>query len=206
MSLVRDAALAASDVAALRRLEGAWVSPLHWAPVSAVLKRSYSAGWTAHMCSAIRSLVGGSHWPQARLHDHGKALHDRCAHCGARGTLFHRFYDCPRLSAVRREECPEHVKRAASYVQGIRECFGELFCRCLWPSPRYCFPRDEAPEENWLRFVGVFPGWKFSGKVFVDGSAFNTAHAGLSRAGWAVVAVDRAGQLIGAMYGVVPLA
>ena len=46
---------------------------------------------------------------------------------------------------------------------------------------------------------------KFSGKTFVNVSAFNTAQAGLSRDGWGVVAIDLAGQLTGAMYGVVPL-
>eukprot|EP00959_Pyramimonas_sp_CCMP1952_P313165 6555147-Pyramimonas_sp.AAC.1 len=65
MNLARESALAASDVAALRRMEGAWISPFHWAPVSAVLAREHTAGWAAHMCADIRSLVGGSHWPQA---------------------------------------------------------------------------------------------------------------------------------------------
>eukprot|EP00959_Pyramimonas_sp_CCMP1952_P175232 3662013-Pyramimonas_sp.AAC.1 len=38
------------------------------------------------------------------------------------------------------------------------------------PFPSLCFPCKEVTQEDQLRFVGVFPGWKFSGAVFVDGS------------------------------------
>ena len=54
-------------------------------------------------------------------------------------------------------------------------------------------------------WIGVPAGWKFSGAVFLDGSAFHSKLSGLSRAGWAIVQIDPAGNLIGGAFGVVPL-
>eukprot|EP00959_Pyramimonas_sp_CCMP1952_P239581 5006926-Pyramimonas_sp.AAC.1 len=95
--------------------------------------------------------------------------------------------------------------QAAKYVLRRGEEPAEMMARCLFPSPSFCLPATEVPEENRVRFVGVFPGWRFSGRVFVDGSAFHNHLQGLSRAGWAVIQVNRAGELVGAMYGAAPL-
>eukprot|EP00959_Pyramimonas_sp_CCMP1952_P064842 1353894-Pyramimonas_sp.AAC.1 len=73
MDLTRPLALQASDVDALKRLKAPWVRPLHWEPVGKLLEQGYSERWGVHRAAAIGSLVGGSHWPQARLHAHGKA-------------------------------------------------------------------------------------------------------------------------------------
>ena len=74
--------------------------------VYALLKRAHAACGAAQMRAAMRSLVRGSHWPRARLRANEMALHDRCAHCGAKGALFHRFCDRPKLLAMQRGNRP----------------------------------------------------------------------------------------------------
>eukprot|EP00959_Pyramimonas_sp_CCMP1952_P003393 70825-Pyramimonas_sp.AAC.1 len=77
--------------------------------------------------------------------------------------------------------------QAAMYVRSLGDEPAEMMARCLSPSPSFCFPVTEVPEENQVRCVGVFPGWRFSGHVFVDVSVFHSHLQGLSRAGWAVI-------------------
>ena len=73
------------------------------------------------------------------------------------------------------------------------EAQGELFCRCLFPSPRWCF--DHVEPEVQVMWDKVPPEWRFSGHVFVGGSAFHTTMSGISRAGFSSVQIDRAGQV-----------
>eukprot|EP00959_Pyramimonas_sp_CCMP1952_P311642 6522008-Pyramimonas_sp.AAC.1 len=71
------------------------------------------------------------------------AVNDCCVHCGMRGTLHHRVYDCPRGAVPRREECPTHVMQAAMYVRSLGEEAAEMMARCLFPSPSFCLPVTE---------------------------------------------------------------
>ena len=201
---VKEAAVLASDVGALGRLPGAWSSALHWGPLEHLLHKKESDVWTKHHKAIIRSLVGGLFWPQARLYKRGKAQHGRCLLCGGPGTLYHRFYECPCIEAHRRDECPKHVREAAARMQAAGDIQSDLFCRGLFPSAARCFPVPEARVDDQLIWIGVPAGWKFSGAVFVDGSAFHSRFSGLSRAGWAIIQIDRAGILVGGVFGVVP--
>ena len=47
---------------------------------------------------------------------------------------------------------------------------------------------------------------EFVGDVFVNGSAIHTSLAGLNRAGFSIVQIDRAGVVTAAVCGIVPLA
>ena len=150
----------------------------------------------------VRSLISGTHWPQARLHGHGRAVSDKCRICGCRGTLFHRGFDCPCSAGFRRTDMPVDLRQAARKVAKLGEDEAELFARCIFLAPERCFGRPEAPEENWVRFVGAMPGWLWRGPIFVDGPAYCTKHGSCRRAGWSAVQVDQAGRFVACMYGV----
>ena len=96
------------------------------------------------------------------------------------------------------------MREAAERLQFKSEIDAEMFCRGLFPSPARCFPVPEARIEDQVVWIGVPAGWKFSGPFFVDGSAFHSRFSGLSRAGWSIIQIDRAGNLIAGAFGVVP--
>eukprot|EP00959_Pyramimonas_sp_CCMP1952_P450541 9433566-Pyramimonas_sp.AAC.1 len=125
----KEAALVSSDVLALARIEKGWRGALRWGPLNHLLSRGVTGTWTPRHKAALRSLVGGSHWPQARLFRHGKAQHARCLICGGQGTLFHRFCECPCIEAHRREECPPHVRAAARKVSLLAPEVVDMFAR-----------------------------------------------------------------------------
>ncbi|CAK0903314.1 unnamed protein product [Prorocentrum cordatum] len=199
-----------ADVAALARLRGAgtWATPLNWTPLAKLLgPRSVDdAEWTISHQRALRSLLGGSHWTQARLCDEGKTGSDLCIVCRAeRGTLWHRCFACDGHAVRRRDRCPPELLAAARLVRERGEAAGELFARGLVPCAQQCFSRSEALEAHHLVWHTRPEGGFFSGDVFVDRSAFDVEDDSLTRAGWAIVAFNDDREITGAAHGVVPL-
>ena len=143
------------------------------------------------------------HWPQARVCGHGMHASCTCRLCLAcEGTLWHRQYECVAHQALRRDEVsPWLAERARNVRAGGREV-AERFARGVFPSPLAFFPRVE-PEVQ-VRWINKPPSGLLTGMIFSDGSAFWPGLPGLSRAGWALVQVDRLGNVLHAAYGPVP--
>eukprot|EP00959_Pyramimonas_sp_CCMP1952_P359963 7537105-Pyramimonas_sp.AAC.1 len=66
VEVARRAASVASDIQAMEKL-GVWVSELHWGPLDRILHGMAGSGLSRHGRNLVRSLVSGTHWPQAGL-------------------------------------------------------------------------------------------------------------------------------------------
>ena len=184
---------------------GAWVGPIFWDGIRKRLSGT-SAHWHAHRRAALRSLLGRSHWPQERLFRHGLAYEPWCQRCGAAaGTLWHRHHQCDATAEWRRQYAPKWLAEHAARASRAGHEVGERFCRPSFPDPGHLFPRVEPAEEDLISWVNRPADGLLKGLCFSDGSAILPEYACLRRAGWAVVSVDRNGNLLSAAYGPVPL-
>ncbi|CAK0788080.1 unnamed protein product [Prorocentrum cordatum] len=230
VQVVRESAMLASDVLALKRLRGpgAWAWPVHWKGLERLLharrrpegqadaEAADGAGrlvpapppphWQARHRRALVAVLGGSHWPQERLWKEGKARDGLCRLCGGRGTLRHRAFECDAWLPLRRDACSPELLEGARLVAQRGDAAAELFARALCPDPALAFPAAADAALAAPRWFGVPPGSKFAGRVFVDGSARFPALRGARRAGWAVVQIGLSRGVIGGMHGIVPRA
>ena len=140
---------------------------------------------------AVRSLVIGSQWPQARLAAAGLADDASCQLCeAAEGTLFHRAWLCPAHDLLRR------TWFAPGTVRPDRVSTTLLFgARGLAPALHPWLPQPLA--ETVVHVVLNPPDGFLSGSVFLDSSASHPRDPLRSRAGFAAVQVDPAGCPIG---------
>ena len=125
VAVARRMAASASDILAISKYN-CWRSEIHWGPLGKVLFGKASDGLTRHERNIVRSLVSGTHCPQARLAKHKKSASDLCKLCGCRGTLFHRGFDCPCADSFRRTDLPPALKKAAWKVAKLGEDEAEL--------------------------------------------------------------------------------
>ena len=203
VAVARRMAASASDILAISKYN-CWRSEIHWGPLGKVLFGKASDGLTRHERNIVRSLVSGTHWPQARLAKHKKSASDLCKLCGCRGTLFHRGFDCPWCGFVpahgpppRFEEgCLEGGQAGGGRGGTVRQVSFSISGEVL---------RISRGPRGALGAVCRSDAWmEVGGAIFVDGSAFHTKFGACRRAGWAAVQIDRAGRFVACMYGVVP--
>ena len=120
-----------------------------------------------------------------------------CQKCGnAFDTVSHRCFLCVEQETKLMQTVDPNV---------INRIFGDnkalLTARLLFPKPIVkCLPVDKT----YLEFVNLGPDDFFTpdgGEVFADGSCLWPKHPELARAGFSVVQVDDAGEVIKAVYG-----
>ena len=149
----------------------------------------------------------------SRLHDHGKAKHDKCLLCGSlpgagssipevsgtghRGTLWHRHYECDAHRSLREHAASVELRAAARRVAAVGEAHAERFARGVVPDPHSLVPWVNEPLEDMVQWAnGKVPeGGGMSGLIFIDGSGLHPSQPPMRRAGWAVVQVDRFGNM-----------
>ncbi len=175
---------------------GIWVRPIRTAlgrlPPSAraVLRRA----WT------------GGYWSRARLADCALVDDPDCERCGARrDDAYHRIWECSSTESSRDAFTTPQMRAEAARVS--REDW--RFTRGLAPNAWALLPR---PRSDYAE-VHVGPNMEelrcpitIDGPVFVDGSAFWPSNPDARRAGWSIVMINDAGDLVGAIYGHLPWA
>ena len=113
--------------------------------------------------------------------------------------MFHRCYECPALQTERDMYVSQEVRVAARAV-GSR--YREQFAHGIFPDPGAILPTGFPERECQVFWHNRPPDGLLEGHIFTDGSS--SGSGALRRAGWAVVAVDDAGNLNAAAYGAVP--
>ncbi|CAK0789090.1 unnamed protein product, partial [Prorocentrum cordatum] len=133
--------------------------------------------------NGLVAYLTNAHWPPARLHGARESGHARCRCCGAaRGTLWHRLFECPMLAAQRRDSVSPALMRSAVRVRAQGEAAGGDFARRWLPAPPPPQgPRTDAMSVWWIRRP---PDDKLNGKLYLDGSAVDPQFGSLRRAGW----------------------
>ncbi|CAK0803810.1 unnamed protein product, partial [Prorocentrum cordatum] len=152
--------------------------------------------------NGLVAYLTNAHWPQVRLCSARESSHASCRCCGAaRGTLWHRLFECPMLAAQRRDSVSPALMRSAVRVRAQGEAAGEDFARCWLPAPPPPQgPRTDAMSVWWIRRP---PDDRLNGKLYLDGSAVDPQFGSLRRAGWAIAQCDDDGNLIAGVYGTV---
>ena len=152
------------------------------------------------------SLAAGPSWTQAKLSAAGLAEDDVCKFCsGARGTLFHRAFECWVGDSCRRAFGDEEVLQAAAEVRLCGAGVAELFARGLLPLPADWLPRPLTSDSAEVQWINRPADGLLKGKIFADGSAYFGHIPALARAGWSLVSVDQRGALVSAAFGAVPV-
>ncbi|CAK0800323.1 unnamed protein product [Prorocentrum cordatum] len=171
--------------------------PLFWEAFSEVL--GPRSRFDAREKAAVASYLSNAHWPQTRLRAAGERDHPRCCACGAaRGSLWHRLFECPVLAAARRDSVSDRLRRRARRARDRSEAAGEIFARGWLPGPPRAARRTDAmavmcvnrPEDGLPR-----------GRLFLDWSAIDPGHESLRRAGWSIAQRGANGNLETAVYG-----
>ena len=116
--------------------------------------------------------------------------------------MWHRQYACPAHDHLRRDRVGARLKQCAERVKD-KGILSERFARGIFPDPQSLFELPEVQEGT--SWHNRHPSGVLSGLIFLDGSAKWANLEGMSRAGWAICSVDRFGNLISAVYGVVPV-
>ncbi|CAK0843141.1 unnamed protein product, partial [Prorocentrum cordatum] len=153
--------------------------------------------------AAVVSYLSNAHWPQTRLFASGERGHSRCCACGeARGSLWHRLFECQALAAERRDSLPARLLRCATRVRQRGEEAGECFSRCWLPQPPQTAWRSDAMAVMW---VDRPADGLLGGRLYLDGSALDPEFECIRRAGWSIVQCDEYGNMQAAVYGTVRL-
>ena len=106
--------------------------------------------------------------------------------------MFHRCYECPALQAETDMYVSQEVRQAA---RSLGHNTGNSLHTAFFPTlPPFC---QQVLSKVHALFCGLLEK-----HMFTDGSS--SGSGALRRAGWAVVAVDDAGNLKAAAYGAVP--
>ena len=100
--------------------------------------------WNILCRNSLRAVVVGDCWTQARVSKHYSGSQDTCQWChAARGTLFHRCFNCAgpggsgALTSLRLSKTSARLRAAAARVALEPEYYQELFVRCLFPHPSW---------------------------------------------------------------------
>ncbi len=156
--------------------------------------------------AAYVALVANTHWPQARQARHDPTKPSLCQLCqAAAGTLWHRRYECPASEGRRRQYTSPQLRKAAQHAQQCSPYHGEMFARGIFPDVMAELPPPLQADRAQIHWVNRPASGRMSGTLFSDGSGMFPEWPQLRRAGWAVVQVDRLGNLTAAAYGAVPL-
>ena len=141
------------------------------------------------------SHVAGGMVPQAELYHDRRVLDPRCLVClGAAGTRYHRIFCCDAHAGFRSVLGFSELRR---WQQGDPQ--DPLRSRCLEASVLPYTPRLRGVNRwHW----GIHPrhGW-IQGNVCSDGSALMPEIPLFTRAAWALVVVDDAGQVLASACG-----
>ncbi|CAK0790404.1 unnamed protein product, partial [Prorocentrum cordatum] len=117
---------------------------------------------------------------------------------------FGRLCSCDGHAAYRKDEASPELLRHAEVARAAGGNCGEMFGRCLFPSPDHVVPRRD-PDGDPVRWHRRPASGYLTGLIFADGSAVGTRWPELQRAGWSPVQCDRHGRLVAAAWGWVPL-
>ena len=140
MSLAREATIRWSDRAAMsrqyERLGGAWTGHPFWEALLPTLEGRVTQGWTRRQRASLRSQLVCSPRTQERQERLGVAQDSACQRCGTLpGSLWHRRYDCPAYHALRSENVPSELARAAKEALGKGFAVGGTFEAVAFPRP-----------------------------------------------------------------------
>ena len=113
--------------------------------------------------------------------------------------MFHRCYECPALQTERDMYVSQEVRLAA---RAVGSQYREQFAHGIFPDPGASLPTGFPERACRVFWHNRPPDGLLEGQIFTDGSS--SGSGALRRAGWAVVAVDGAGNLKAAAYGAVP--
>ena len=160
-------------------------------PMARVMRTARRKGRRA-AASALRACVEGGWWTQSRRYSVGAAASDRCA-CGeAAGTLWHKLGECEKGEEWRTAHC-----RAEVLKQGKGSLWDPLYSRGVPAKPK---PVREV--KSWSRWRALQKGAPAmaTGNVYTDGSAVGGWWRA-TRAAWAMVVKDEAGDTVGVLEG-----
>ncbi|CAK0824062.1 unnamed protein product [Prorocentrum cordatum] len=193
----------ASDRAEMTRLgHGAAPSmPLFWDALGQVI--GPRGRFSCREKAAVVSYLSNAHWPQTRLFASGERGHSRCCACGeARGSLWHRLFECQALAAEKRDSLSARLLRRATRVRQRGEETGGCFSRCWLPQPPQTAWRSDAMAVMW---VNKPADGLLGGRLHLDGSALDPEFERIRRAGWSIVQCDEHGNMQAAVCGTVRL-
>ena len=80
----------------------------------------------------------------------------------------------------------------------------ERFAKGLLPAPAALIPQPRTIPQAITQWINKPASERLTGTLFFDGSATGGQTPFLRRAGWAIVQVDAAGELVAAAFGAVP--
>ena len=137
-----------------------------------------SGGLSPQMRGNLRAAIVDGMWPQACRADAGWTDDARCQLCfEARGTNWHRCYECPALDHHRLTDGDP----LALFRWAKMQPEWPLWTRCLLRDPTWDFP---APlMEDSITWVQRPPDGILEGRTFGDGSGINGVNACLCRCG-----------------------
>jgi len=193
--LFRDLALSTPGLDFLAN--GCCVEALHG------LLKPKGEDWTPKHVGVMRALVANGIWTQDRLCRAGLVPEPWCLHCGARGTLFHRCFECP-VSAAYRHQYFEDDSQEGNLLDGaLRNChepWAPYFVRGLFPTalvpadvPPPCNEAEASEQVETTWYVNSPLGYVI-GKVCTDGSGLHVKTPLLTRCGWGFCQIAPVGQ------------
>ena len=151
---------------------------------------------------SIRALGEGGWWTQSRLFEAGVAgiEDDTCKAChDGKGTLYHRCCGCSSLAWLM-DASTKHRSILDTAQSAIHQGL-PLFQHGV---PHLRPPVATPPfVARWCGGVEV-ADFYFTGHAFTDGALSGGARKGSERSGWAAVAIDSHGLVIGGIYGTCP--
>ena len=186
-------------------VQGPWRSSLFWSALDPLWNAKVTDLWGQHERRALRSSMCGTSWPQERLQRHGFANDSACLLCLAgKGTIWHRRFGCPATEAFRRQAISARLGKCASVVAQEGDEMADRFARCLFPTPDFALPAPILEATEVVHWIRRPPSGKLSGDIFTDGSGLFPKMPCLRCAGWALIVIDDAGDLVAGCYGAVP--
>eukprot|EP00973_Karenia_brevis_P065272 9065727-Karenia_brevis.AAC.1 len=190
-----------------RRLEGVAARKLNHADFDgrrvfmghvAQFKNSKAAKQDPWGTACVLGCCVGSTWTKRRAYDAGYEVDVTCDLCGqADDDLYHRIWECPATEAIRGQEAPDWLRRAAA--DAPRHSL--LYTRGVLPHPGDKVTARPAVQDGFEVRFEHSQGWALDdttvgGDLFVDGSCKPHVVPELARAAAAVVAIDADSQLL----------
>ena len=198
-----------------------WCGPI-WEPVAALITKGTwandrgmrwpqtEANLTKGERAALKSVVSGGQWPQARLFMAGLADYPWCVLCWMEGkqqagNAMHRCYECALVE--RRATTLRHNMAQQRWDGGGRDECGEEAAeggrmkweRALMPPSRDP-PKPPGESFQWI----VEPATLVEGaSVYMDGSVFDGPGPDYAVCGWSFVVVKN-GEAVGVARGTLP--
>ena len=198
-----------SDTMATAGKQGEPGIQIFWEALQGLLKgplSKHDAGalaWTQSHRNALVFIIAGGEWTQHRQYLHGKAPTSSCKLCNhPQCNLWHRRYECDAWQHDRQTRVPTYLLEAAARVTD--PTLRERFAKGLLPAPAALIPLPRTTAQVSTHWINKPSSERLTGSLFLDGSATGGLIPFLRRAGWAIVQVDAAGELVAAAYGAVP--